>query len=153
MLNSQNIVDVAALSTRVVKSGMLKQDTAESVIRKSTQGDEWHPIIESIQPRHIFVFYDYEGHPVAAIEVDFQYNRVRMRPEVRPNEGKRGPFETADLASLAKIAVEAGLDLKPFAETVEDYVKRLKRQEERSMKLLEELKEELKDEPTKKEAE
>ena len=153
MLNSQNIVDVAALSTRVVKSGMLKQDTAESVIRKSTQGDEWHPIIESIQPRHIFVFYDYEGHPVAAIEVDFQYNRVRMRPEVRPNEGKRGPFETADLASLAKIAVEAGLDLKPFAETVEDYVKRLKRQEERSMKLLEELKDELKDERTKKEVE
>jgi len=151
VLGIRNIIDVAALSTRIVKSGILKHEEAESVIRDSTQGEELHPIIDSCNPRHIFVFYTYDGQPVAAIEVDFQYNRVRMRPEVRPSEGKRGPFETADLASLAKIAVEAGLDLKPFAETVEDYVERLKRLDKGAMKFPEELKRQ--DEPAKKEAE
>lgn len=151
ILDDRNVVDVAALTTRIVKSGVLQQEKAEGVIRGSTQGDQLHPIIESTNPRHAFVFYSYEGKPVVAIEVDFQFNRVRMRPEVRLNEGRLGPCETADLASLARIAVEAGLDLNPFAASLEVYEDRLKKRQERLMKSLEEMR--MKDERATKDAE
>ena len=126
LINDRNIVDVAALSTRLVKSGVLKHDAAEGVIRGSTQGTKRHPIMECYDPHHLFVFYDYEGRPVAAIEVCFSCNRVQMSPEVRVRRGTFGPFETADLAGLAKIVTEAGLDLKPFA-SLDAYVQRLDR--------------------------
>jgi hypothetical protein len=126
LINDRDIVDVAALSTRIVKSGVLKHEAAEQVIRGSTQGTKRHPIMECYEPHHIFVFYDYDGRPVAAIEVCFSCNRVKMTPEVRVRGGTFGPFETADLAGLAKIATEARLDLKPFA-SLDVYVQRLDR--------------------------
>lgn len=124
LINVRNIVDVAALSTRIAKSGVLKHQAAEGVIRSTTEGNERHPIMDCYDPHHLFVFYGYEGNQVAAIEVCFSCNRVKMIPEVRDRGGVIGPFETADLAGLAKIATEAGLDLKPFA-SLEAYVQRL----------------------------
>jgi hypothetical protein len=124
LINDRNIVDVAALSTRLVKSGVLKHEAAEGVIRGSTEGAKRHPIMDCYEPHHLFVFYDYDGDPVAAIEVCFSCNRVKMTPEVRVRGGTFGPFETADLVGLAKIATEAGLDLKPFA-SLDAYVNRL----------------------------
>lgn len=124
LINDRNIVDVAALTTRLVKSGALKHEAAEGVIRRTTAGTKMHPIMECYDPHHLFVFYGYDGHPVAAIEVCFSCNRVKMTPEIRVGSGAVGPFETADLAGLAKIATEAGLDLKPFA-SIDTYVKRL----------------------------
>ena len=126
LINDRNIVDVAALSTRIVKSGTLKHEAAEEVIRGSTKGTERHPIMECYEPHHIFVFYDYDGSPVAAIEVCFSCNRVKMTPEVRAMGGRFGPFETADLAGLARVATEAGLDLKPYG-SVDAYVERLEK--------------------------
>lgn len=133
LINDRNVVDVAALSTRLVKSGSLKHQAAEEVIRGTTAGTERHPIMECYEPHHLFVFYGYEGHPVAAIEVCFSCNRVKMSPEVRARKGTFGPFETADLAGLAKIASEAGLDLKPFA-SLDAYVQRLDQLKKRGTK-------------------
>jgi hypothetical protein len=124
LMNDRNVVDVAALSTRIVKSGILKHDAAEGVVRGATNGAKRHPVMDCYNPHHLFVFYDYEGKPVAAIEVCFTCNRVKMTPEVRAGVGAAGPFESADLAGLAKIASEAGLDLKPYAD-LDQYVQRL----------------------------
>jgi hypothetical protein len=138
LINDRNIVDVAALSTRLVKSGVLKHDAAEDVLRGTINGTKRHPIAECYEPHHLFVFYDYEGHPVAAIEVCFSCNRVKMTPEVRFGGGAIGPFETADLVGLAKIATEAGLDLMPHA-SFEAYTQNLdqltKRRSERAEKV------------------
>ena len=127
-INDRNVIDVAALTTRLVKSGALKHQAAEAVIQGVTAGAKRHPIMECYDPHHLFVFYGYEGHPVAAIEVCFSCNRVKMTPEIRAagpyGAGTFGTFETADLAGLAKIASDAGLDLKPFA-SVDAYVQRL----------------------------
>ena len=133
LINERNIVDVAALSTRIVKSKVLSKQSANEVIRGTTQGAEQHPVMECYEPHHIFIFYAYEGHPVGAIEVCFSCNRVKMNPEVRIGGG-RGSLETADLAGLAKIAFAAGLDLKPFA-SVHAYVQRLDQVEKRIMKM------------------
>lgn len=124
LINDRNIVDVAALSTRLVKSGVLKHEAAEGVFRGATNGTKQHPVMDCYDPHHLFVFYSYEGHPVAAIEVCFSCNRVKMTPDVRVGREALGPFESADLAGLAKIAAEAGLDLKPFA-SLDAYLKRL----------------------------
>jgi len=123
-INDRNIVDVAALSTRIVKSGVLTNEAAVEVIRGSTQGTKRHPVMACYEPHHIFVFFDYDGDPVAAIEVCFSCNRVKMTPEIRVGGRAFGSFETADLAGLAKIATEAGLTLKPFA-SHDAYVQRL----------------------------
>ncbi len=134
LINDRNIVDVAALSTRLVKSGVLKHDAAEGVLRSTTNGSKLHPIMDCYDPHHLFVFYSYEGHPVAAIEVCFSCNRVKMTPEIRANgscgAGTFGTFETADLAKLAKIATEVGLDLKPYA-SLGAYVQRLDQETKR----------------------
>lgn len=127
LINDRNIVDVAALRTRLVKSRVLKHEAAEDVIRGVLHGAKRHPIMECYEPRHMFVFYGYEGHPVAAIEVCFSCNRVKMSPEVRVGGGAAGGFETADLAGLAKVATGAGLDLKPFA-SLDLYIDRLVQQ-------------------------
>ena len=132
LLNESNVVDVAALSTRIVKSGALRHPTAEIVLRSSTRGTQRHPIMDCYDPHHIFVFYGYEGNPVAAIEVCFSCNRVKMSPEIRVGEGVSGPFETADLGKLAKAATEAGLDLKPYA-SLDAYLQRLDKLKERAI--------------------
>jgi hypothetical protein len=131
LINDCNIIDVAALSTRLVKSRALNHDAAEGLLRGTTNGTKRHPIAVCYEPHHLFVFYGYEGHPVAAIEVCFSCNRVKMTPEVRVGRGAIGPFETADLAGLAKIATEAGLDLKPYA-SLDAYVQGLDQRKKRT---------------------
>ena len=126
LINDRNIVDVAALTARIVKAGMLKQQAALAVVRGAT-GETKYPVSECYVPHHLFVFYDYEGHPVAAISVCFSCNRVKMTPKVGGGRGPVDPFETGDLAGLAKIATEAGLDLKPFP-SLDLYLKRLDQQ-------------------------
>jgi hypothetical protein len=133
LIHHRQIVDVAALSTRTVKSGGLKRETAEGVFRAATLGSKRHPIMECYTPHHIFVFYSHEGQPVAAIEACFTCNRVVMKPEIRERAGTFGPYETADLANLAKIAADAGLSLKPYP-TLEAYHQRLKQLDERAKK-------------------
>jgi hypothetical protein len=130
LINDCNIVDVAALINRLVKSEVLKRDAAEGLLRGITNGTKRHPIADCYKPHHLFVFYGYEGHPLAAIEVCFSCNRVKMTPEVRVGRGAIGPFESADLAGLAKIATEAGLDLNPYA-SLDAYVQRLDQLTER----------------------
>jgi hypothetical protein len=128
LINDRNVVNVAALTMRLVKSAVLKHQAAEGVLRGATAGTRRHPLMECYNPHHLFVFYGDEGHPVAAIEVCFSCNRVKMTPEIRAagpyGGGTFGTFETADLAGLAKIASEAGLDLKPFA-SLDAYVQSL----------------------------
>jgi hypothetical protein len=128
LLNGRSIIDVASLSTRAIKSGTLKHEVAEQVIRGATQGAKEHPVKECYEPHHVFVFYSYEGQPVAAIEVCFSCNRVRMSPEVL--ERATGSFETADLAALAKIASATGLSLSPFV-SLEEYLRRLNATDDR----------------------
>lgn len=126
LINDRNIIDVAALTGRMVKSGVLKQQVAQAVIRGAF-GESKYPISECFDPHHLFVFYDYDGHPVAAIAVCFSCNRVKMSPKVQGRGTPADPFETGDLVVLAKIAAEAGLDLKPFP-SLDAYLKHLDQQ-------------------------
>jgi hypothetical protein len=138
LLSERHIVDVAALSTRIVTSALLKHDTAVRVIHDVTKGSKRHPIMECYEPHHIFIFYNHEGQPVAAIEVCFSCNRVKMNPEIRDGQGVIGSFETSDLLDLAKIASTHGFALAPF-DSLDAYAQRTKRLEEQMKKQAEPL--------------
>jgi hypothetical protein len=124
LIHGARIIDVAALTSRMVKSCMLKREQAEAAIRDTTQSDKRYPISDCYDPHHIFVFYGAFGNPVAAIEICFQCKRVLMTPEIRANEGQVDRCETADLASLAKIVSEAGLELTSY-KSLEAYLGQL----------------------------
>lgn len=124
LLHEHHVVDVAALSTRVVKSRVLDHRSAEAAIRAMIQGAERHPMMDCYDPHHLFVFYCHEGAPVAALEVCFSCSRVKMSPDRRGRLQGLDAFETADLAGLAKVASDAGLELSPF-DSLDAYTRHL----------------------------
>ncbi len=71
-------------------------------------------------PHHIFVFYDKNAKPVAAIEICFGCDNLRAMPS-KDNEFHH------DFADLARLSVELGLGLG--AGTLDDYLKHLKERE------------------------
>jgi hypothetical protein len=130
LLSEDDIIDSAALSVRVVKSSVLKRDVSDKAIHCALRGEKHHPVMDCYEPHHIFVFYSNGGKPVAAIEACFTCNRVKTSPM---NRVVGGGLETADLAGLAKIASDAGLDLKPY-DSLGTYIERLEKLEGEAQK-------------------
>jgi hypothetical protein len=114
LLNDKNIVDVAGLSSLVIKSKILTQSIGKAAEKATTSTTNRNWVSDCYDPHHIFVFYTSEGHPVAAAEVCFECNRVKITPDGCIGANTNSVIENADLKMLAKIAIEAGLSIEPF---------------------------------------
>ncbi|MFT3992285.1 MAG: hypothetical protein QM680_12835 [Luteolibacter sp.] len=125
LVSGREIIDIAAPSTRIVKSSILSHESAKSVASSVLSGSKSYLIKDCYNPHHLFVFYDPAGKPTAAIEVCFSCCRVKTMPEIRTMD-QSNTLETADLARLAQIVSEAGLDLDT-EHTLDTFLSRLKR--------------------------
>lgn len=125
-------LDVAALSTRAVKSSILKKEVSDRVLASVNLSENPYPQADCYEPHHIFVFFDDNGQQVAAIELCFACNRATIMPELAN--------ENVDFLKLARIVTDAGLGLHSF-DSYDAYEKHLHDGVRRTKDLLESLKE------------
>lgn len=114
LLHDKNTVDVAGLTTRVIKSKILTHSVGKSVEKAATTTTKQNWVMDCYSPHHLFVFYTTEGKPIAAAEVCFQCNRVKIAPKSCEGVNAISYIENADLKMLAKIASDAGFSIEPF---------------------------------------
>ncbi len=124
-------LDVAALSTRAVKSSILKKEVSDRVLGSVYSSENQYPQADCYEPHHIFVFFDDKGQQVAAIELCFACNRATIMPKLAN--------EKLDFLKLAKIVTDAGLGLHSF-DSYEAYEKHLHNGLRRTKDLIESLK-------------
>jgi len=115
ILNSDSLIDVAALTSRVVAQARVSKSQITTVCKAVIDGNARFPVMECYDPHHAIVFYSYTGKPMCCIEICFTCNQVKISPEFRTMEAVGHSYERTDLITLARLFDELKLTLFPFS--------------------------------------
>jgi hypothetical protein len=125
ILHGSNIIDVESLLSRTTDQKRLDKIASKLLLNALSFDDKKNAVMDCYDPHHIFVFYDYDGKPVAAVEVCLTCRHIKLEAS---QEGTQNLYGT-DMISIVQILADLKLSLHPYKST-EDFIKSNKKQAE-----------------------
>ena len=115
ILQGSNIIDVASLLSRATDQKRLNKVATKGLLKALSVDDKKNTVMDCYDPHHIFVFYDYDGKPVAAVEVCLTCGRIKMEASQEGTQNLYG----IDINSVAEILANLKLSLHPYKSIAE----------------------------------
>jgi hypothetical protein len=116
ILHGTNIIDVASLVSRTTDQKRLDKTATKRLLKALSFNDKKNVVMDCYEPHHIFVFYDYDGKPVAAVEVCLTCGRIKMEASQKGTQNLYG----TDMNSVVEILASLKLSLHPF-KSIKEY--------------------------------
>lgn len=110
ILHSSNIVDVASLIARTTDHKRLSKADSNQLLKALSFDDKKNIVMACYDPHHIFVFYDYEGRPVSAVEICLTCGQIKMEASQEGSNNLHG----TDINAVAELLAGLKLSLHPI---------------------------------------